>query len=173
MIDAGLLVLRVAVGLILAAHGAQKLFGWFGGPRIAGMTGFMQSLGLRPARFWAIVVALGELAGGLLTAAGLLGPIGPALLAGDMLGAALLVHWAHGFWNQASGVEYPLTIAAAAVALALIGVGRWSLDRALGWNLHEPVIVAAALAVAFIAGVIAIATTGHLPRTTTAPASAS
>src|SRR5918992_2934305 len=98
MLDLGLLILRLAVGLVLAAHGAQKLFGWFGGPRLSGTARFFGSLGLRPAGAWALITALAEAAGGLLTALGLLGPVGPALLAGVMLVAAVLVHRRHGFW---------------------------------------------------------------------------
>lgn len=159
MIDLGLALLRVVIGLTLAAHGAQKLFGWFGGHKIRGTAQFFSSLGLRPAIFWAVVVGLAEFGGGVLTALGLLGPVGPALLAGNMLGTILLVHWAKGFWNMAGGIEFPLTLGAAAVAIALTGFGRYSLDRAFGIDLHEPVYVVAALVIAAVGAVISYVTT--------------
>src|SRR5581483_11268265 len=97
-LDFGLLALRVVFGLILAAHGAQKLFGWFGGGGLRGTAGFFgQGLRLRHAGFWAFVGGFGEFAGGLLTALGLLNPIGPALLAGAMLVAIFKAHWSKGF----------------------------------------------------------------------------
>jgi putative oxidoreductase len=159
MIDLGLALLRVVIGLTLAAHGAQKLFGWFGGHKIRGTAQFFSSLGLRPAIFWAVVVGLAEFGGGLLTALGLLGPVGPALLAGNMLGTIILVHWDKGFWNMAGGIEFPLTLGAAAVAIALTGFGRYSLDRAFGIDLHEPVYVVAALVIAVVGALISYVTT--------------
>jgi putative oxidoreductase len=73
--DAGILIARLIVGLAIAAHGAQKLFGWFGGHGLKGTAGFFESLGFRPGIFFALAAGLGELGGGLLTAAGFLGPV--------------------------------------------------------------------------------------------------
>jgi putative oxidoreductase len=159
MLDLGLALLRVVIGLTLAAHGAQKLFGWFGGHKIRGTAQFFSSLGLRPAIFWAVVVGLAEFGGGLLTALGLLGPVGPALLAGNMLGTIILVHWTKGFWNMAGGIEFPLTLGTAAAAIALTGFGRYSLDHAFGIDLHEPVYVVAALVIAVVGALISYVTT--------------
>jgi putative oxidoreductase len=130
--DAGILLARVILGLGLAAHGAQKLFGWFGGHGLAGTGGFMEGLGYRPGRLFALAAGLGELAGGLLTAAGLLGPLGPAIVIAVMVVAMGSVHWGHGFFAERNGVELPLLYATGALALAFAGPGAYSLDRLLG-----------------------------------------
>ncbi len=99
----GLLILRAVLGAIFVGHGTQKLFGWFDGPGVTGTGEFFRGLGLRPARFWALAVGLAEIVGGVLTALGSLGPIGPALLVGVMVGAITLAHMSHGFWNANGG----------------------------------------------------------------------
>src|SRR4051812_5688186 len=96
--DTGILVGRLIVGLAMAAHGAQKLFGWFGGYGIAGTGGFFEGLGFRPGRFFATAAGLGEFVGGLLTAFGLFGPVGPALIILVVTVAAAAVHWDKGFF---------------------------------------------------------------------------
>ena len=95
----GLLILRVVVGLTLTAHGAQKLFGWWGGPGMAGWTQGVGKLRIRPAAPWAWIAALSEFGGGLLLALGLLSPLGSLAIAGAMLVAVATVHWANGFWT--------------------------------------------------------------------------
>src|SRR5437660_3691528 len=130
--NGGLALLRVVLGLMMAAHGAQKLFGWFGGYGLAAVSGFFETLGFRPGRFFAFAAGAAEIAGGLLMAAGFLGPIGPALVVSVMIVAAISVHWGHGLFAAANGIEVPLLYAAAAAALALDGPGRYSLDAALG-----------------------------------------
>ena len=130
--DTGLLIARTVVGLLLAAHGTQKLFGWFGGYGLAGTGGFFEQLGFRPGRFFAATVGATEVAAGLLVAFGLLGPLGPALIVAVMLVAMATVHWQHGVFAQNNGIEVPLLYAVAAVALALTGVGAFSLDATLG-----------------------------------------
>jgi putative oxidoreductase len=129
--DAGLLIARLVLGLLMAGHGAQKLFGWFGGYGLTGTGGFFESLGFRPGRTFAAAAGGTEMVGGILTAAGLLGPIGPALILSVMIVAAVTVHW-HGVFAQANGVELPLLYASGAVALALTGPGSLSLDAAVG-----------------------------------------
>lgn len=166
MVDVGLLALRVTLGLLLAAHGAQKLFGWFGGSRLSGTAHFLGSLGVRPPKLWAAVVGFAEFGGGLLTATGLLGPVGPALIVAVMVTAMVLVHAQHGFWNSAGGVEFPALIALTAGAMALTGPGRYAVDRALALNLHEPAIVVATLFVALVGAALCVATA----RRTTQPA---
>lgn len=94
--DIGLLILRLVLGLILAGHGAQKLFGWFDGPGLQGTTGWLRSLGLRPAPFWAFMAGLGEFGGGLLLALGLLSTLGSLGLIAAMLMSIILVHWSKG-----------------------------------------------------------------------------
>lgn len=134
--DAGLLLVRVVLGVVMAAHGAQKLFGWFGGYGIAGTGGYFESLGFRPGRLFAAAAGSAELAGGTLVALGLLGPLGPALIISTMIVAIATVHWSHGVFAQNNGFELPLLYAATAAALALIGYGAYSLDGVLqlGWS---------------------------------------
>ncbi len=96
LMSTGLLAGRLVLGLLLAGHGAQKLFGWFGGHGLAGTGAFFESLGFRPGRAFAAAAALSELGGGLLIALGFLGPVGPALIVAVMIVAALTVHWGHG-----------------------------------------------------------------------------
>ncbi|HEY7481820.1 MAG TPA: DoxX family protein [Gemmatimonadales bacterium] len=131
-VSAGLLVGRLALGLLLAAHGAQKLFGWFGGHGLAGTSGYFESLGFRPGRAFAAAAALAEVGGGLLVALGFLGPVGPALVLPVMIVAALTVHWGHGLFATSNGIEVPLLYAAGALTLALTGPGAYSLDALLG-----------------------------------------
>src|SRR5437588_12537586 len=98
--DIGLLPLRLIVGGLLAAHGAQKLFGWFDGPGLKGTAGFFgRNLGMRHAGFWAFIGAVAEFGGGLLLVAGFLNPVGPLLLVAAMLVAIFKAHWSQGFWG--------------------------------------------------------------------------
>src|SRR5262245_37076915 len=124
----GLLLARLVFGLVMAAHGAQKLFGWFGGYGLAGTGGFFASLGFRPGRLFAAADGLSEFSGGLLIALGLLGPVGPALVLSVMIVAAVTVHVKNGLFAQNNGIEVPLLYATAAVALALTGPGAFSID---------------------------------------------
>jgi putative oxidoreductase len=129
-----LLIARLLIGLGLAAHGAQKLFGWFGGYGPKGTGGFMESLGFRPGVMFAVAAGLGEFGGGLLTALGLGGPIGPALIIMVMLVAVLTVHINKGYWQSNGGFELNLNIIAGSLVLALLGPGALSLDAAFGIN---------------------------------------
>lgn len=126
-----LLIGRLLLGGTLFAHGAQKLFGWFGGYGIKGTGGFMESLGFRPGAFFAAAAGLGEVGGGILTALGLGGPIGPALIIMVMLVAILSVHAPNGFWSTKNGYELNTMNIAAALILAFVGFGAFSLDSAL------------------------------------------
>lgn len=134
----GLLILRLVVGLTMAAHGAQKAFGWFGGPGITGWTGVVEKMRIRPAFPWAWISALTELGGGLLLALGLLTPLAAAAITDSMLVAIALVHWPNGFWNTNRGYEFNVVIVASVVALALTGPGAYSLDALLRLRLPEP-----------------------------------
>src|SRR5438445_13748985 len=93
--DAVLLIARLIIGLGLAAHGMQKLLGWFSGYGLKGTAGFFESIGFRPGVLFALAAGLGEVAGGLLTAAGLFGPIGPSLIITVMVVAMFALHLPH------------------------------------------------------------------------------
>ena len=129
--DTGLLLLRLVVGLLLAGHGSQKLFGMFGGHGLDGTGGFFHSVGFRPGRQKAVVAGLAELSGGLLLAIGLLTPLAAAAVIGTMAVAAS-VHVSKGLWGQNGGYELPLVYAAVAAVLAFTGPGSASLDNLLG-----------------------------------------
>ena len=153
-----LLILRLVFGLLFAAHGAQKLFGWFGGHGLAGVSGFFESLGFRPGRFFALAASLSETGGGLLIAAGLGGPIGPALAVAVMIVAAVTVHGKHGLFAANNGIELPLLYGTAGAALALSGPGAFSLDALLGFTaLSLPAVKAAILILGIAGGALHVA----------------
>ena len=129
--DLGLLILRLVIGLTFAAHGAQKAFGWWSGPKYVGWRAGVEHMGLRPAGFWALVSTAAELGGGVLLAVGLLTPLATAALIAQSVVIVGLVHLPKGFWNSKGGIEFPLSLAAGVVALAGTGSGSASLDAAL------------------------------------------
>jgi putative oxidoreductase len=156
--DTGILIARLVLGLSLSAHGAQKLFGWFGGHGLDGTGQSLESLGFRPGRLFALSAGLAEFGGGLLTALGLLGPVGPALIILTMIVAMISVHWGHGFFAMSNGIELPLLYLAGGLALATTGPGAYSLDAALGLrNLWSPHIVKVAISVALALAAITLA----------------
>ena len=162
MDDLALLVLRLIVGTLVAGHGAQKLFGTFGGGGPAGTAAFLAGLGLRPAPLWALLAGLAEFGGGLLTLLGLLYPLAPVGILVAMAMATATVHWGKPIWAAEGGAELPLAYAAAAIALLLAGPGAYALDRALGLDLGwlaVPALVGAALGIA-----AALLTRDHHPR---------
>jgi len=169
--SAGLLAARLLLGLAMAAHGSQKLFGWFGGYGLAGTGGFFEQLGFRPGRAYAAAASTSEVVGGLLVALGLLGPIGPALVLSVMVVAAVAVHWKNGFFAGSNGIEVPFLYAAGVVALALTGPGRFSLDALLGLEwLWAPRIAAVALAIGVLGALANLASRqpASAPQTATA-----
>jgi putative oxidoreductase len=129
----GLLLLRLVVGGTMFGHGAQKLFGWFGGPGREGTRGFLGQLGFRAGAMMALLVGLAE-SSGLLLAAGFVTPLACVAIAIVMLNAIATVHWSNGFWNTKGGYEFPLTLLTVVVAIGAIGPGRFSVDRAIGWD---------------------------------------
>lgn len=128
--DVAFLIIRIIVGLGLAAHGAQKLFGWFGGHGLAGTGEFFEGLGFRPGRLFASAAGAAEFVGGILTFLGLWGALGPALIVMVMLTAVLVVHLGKGYFTADGGPELPLLYIAGALAVAFVGAGAYSLDRA-------------------------------------------
>jgi putative oxidoreductase len=153
----GILLLRLVLGLTLAAHGAQKLFGWWNGPGLQGIHEWLGSMRFRGG--WAPAAGLvsAEFGGGLLLALGLFTPFAAFLVVAAMVVAIRVAHWRNGFFNGNGGWEFNLLIVAASTALAATGPGRFSLDRAFGWDGHWSglwwgvgVLVAGALAGAFM-----------------------
>ena len=128
-----LLIVRLVVGLGFAAHGAQKLFGWFGGYGLAGTGGFFETVGFKPGKLFAGAAGAGELLGGLLLALGLGGPIGSMLIISVMVVAILAVHIGNGFFAP-KGVEMALLYLALGFTFAFVGFGEYSLDAVLGWG---------------------------------------
>ena len=128
-VDTGLLVIRLVIGLSLAAHGAQKLFGWFDGNGLSGTEQFFASVGYPSAHAMAVVAGLSEALGGLGLALGLLTPLAGAAALGTMINA-IAVTWHDGYLSP-GGFEYAFVLAAAAGAIALTGPGRYAVDRAL------------------------------------------
>lgn len=129
----GLLLLRLVTGGTMFAHGAQKLFGWFGGGGIRGTAGFFGGLGFRAPLVLAVFAAFGE-TGGLAFAAGLLTPLAALGIVVVMFTAIGVVHWSKGFFNAGGGYEFNLLLLTAALAVTGTGPGRFSLDRAIGWD---------------------------------------
>src|SRR3981189_467457 len=147
----GLLILRVVVGLTLTAHGAQKLFGWFGGAGLAGTAQTFEKFGFRPARAYALLAGLAETCGGLLLATGLITPAASAGIVAVMVVAASVFPLETGFFAPKGGWEYNLVLAASALGVAFAGPGALSLDAMLGLSWGEPWGVAA-LIVGIMAG---------------------
>ena len=165
----GLLVVRGVGGLVMAAHAAQKLFGWFGGPGLAKTGEFFGYLGFQPGTAFAALASLAELTSGLLVAFGFLGPVGPALMASVMIVALITVHWQHGLFASDNGIEVPLLNITAATALVFTGYGVYSLDSWLG--IADRWAAPLRLAI-FAAGILGGLTALALRRRPTAPAGA-
>jgi len=167
--DVGLVLARFVLGLLMAAHGAQKLFGWFGGYGLEAVSGMFESLGFRPGRLFATAAATAEAASGVLMALGLFGPVGPALMLAVMIVAMASVHWQNGLFATSNGIEVPLLYATGAATLALTGPGSYSLDTWLGLaSLWTPALTWGALGIGIIGGVVNLAVRQTPARTTAA-----
>src|SRR5262245_39990827 len=159
--DTALLVLRLVVGSLIAAHGLGKLGGWFkAGYGLDGTAGYLEGFGFRPGRFWAIVVGITETSAGLLLATGFLTPLAGAAVAGTMFVAARTDHGGKGPWIFNGGWEHVVTNAAVGLALAGTGPGRFSIDRALGLDLASAGYFGAALALALVSAGATLAVRG-------------
>ncbi len=133
--EVGLLLIQVITGVLIAGHGAQKLFGTFGGHGLEGTSQFMEMLGLKPGRPWATLAGLSEFGGGVLTALGLLNPLGPLGVIGAMSMATTKAHWGKPIWVTEGGAELPVLNLAVSTALMIREPDKYSLDRALGIRL--------------------------------------
>jgi putative oxidoreductase len=153
--EIGLLLLRLTAGLTIAAHGAQKLFGWFGGPGLDATGQFFETLGFLPGRRQALMAGLAETGGGLLLVLGLLTPIGAAVICSVML-VALAVHIKNGFFAQNGGYEYTIVLGVAALSVAFTGPGSLSLDALLGNHFSGIFWGVAALLVGVVGGVFSL-----------------
>jgi putative oxidoreductase len=156
--DLALLVARLVFGGLFAAHGSQKLFGWFGGYGLEGTGGFFESIGFRPGRLFAIAAGAAEFFGGLLLALGLLTPLAATLIVSVMLVAIVTVHWSNGLLATGNGVELPLLYGVAASTLALGGPGKYALDTVLGLTpFWTPEVVVGAIGLGLIGGALNVA----------------
>ncbi|MEU9115925.1 DoxX family protein [Streptomyces sp. NPDC048483] len=132
--DCGLLLIRMTFGLLMAGHGAQKLFGIFGGMSLDETAKGFAGLGYQPGKAYAVIAGASELLGGLGLALGLLTPLAAAAVIGVMINAMVTVTAAHGLWAVSGGMEYNLGIAVVALGIAAIGPGRLALDRPFRWG---------------------------------------
>jgi putative oxidoreductase len=164
--NAGLLVVRLVIGPLMAAHGAQKLFGWFGGYGLAGTSAFFESIGFRPGRYFAAAAAVSELVGGVLVTLGFLGPIGPAVIVAVMIVAAVSVHGHNGLFAVSNGIEVPLLYAVITAALTLTGPGAYSLDALFGLtSTFSAPLTWLALAIGIVGGLVNLAVRRIAPAT--------
>ena len=153
----GLLIIRIVAGLLLAGHGAQKLFGWFGGHGLEGTGGFFGTMGYQPPRTMAFLAGLGEGGGGALLALGLLNPLGAAAVIGVMLNVIVAAHFRRSPWASQGGWELPGLYAALAAGLGFSGPGRYSFDRLFGWHLAGNAWGLAAVVVGLVAAAAVLA----------------
>lgn len=162
--DSGLFILRVVIGALLAGHGVQKLYGWFGGPGLDGAGGFFHSLGFRPGRRMAAVAGSTEVIAGLFLALGFLSPLAGAAVIGTMLVAGS-VHAGNGLWGAKGGYELPLLYAVVGAVVAVGGPGSISLDNLTGladrWS--EPLGLAAVV-LGLVSGAAVIARARRILR---------
>jgi len=129
----GLLLLRVAIGGIMLAHGLQKTFGWWNGPGPKGVHGWLSSIGFRMVALMTLLLILAE-DGGLLLAVGFLTPLAALMIVSSQFVAVATTHWKNGFWNGGGGFEFNTLLIAGTTAIAATGPGRFSIDRWLGWD---------------------------------------
>jgi putative oxidoreductase len=151
-----LLMLRLVVGLTLAGHGVQKLFGWFGGPGLIRLKQGFEKQGFKPVWLWLSFVILGEVGGGLSVALGFLTPLGAAGIFGAMFMATFKSHWKNGFWLNKGGYEYSLMLMTISIALGLIGPGNYALDALFGINLPQALLFGVLAVAALLVDVIGI-----------------
>lgn len=167
--DLGLLALRLVVGLVFAAHGAQKAFGWWQGPGFDRWTKAMAAMKIQPAAIWAFVSTAAELVGGLAVAIGLFTPFFAALLVAQSVVIVVVAHLPKGFWNRGGGIEFPLTIGAGALAILGAGGGSISVDHLIAYAVPDAVRWAL-LGLAVLAGLLVVALPHVIPASAAEPA---
>jgi putative oxidoreductase len=151
-----LLILRLVVGLTLAIHGAQKLFGWFAGPGLTRLMQGFEKQRFKPAWLWVCLVIVGELGGGVSVALGFLTPLGVAGIFGAMFMATFKSHWKNGFILSKGGYEYTLVLMAVSIAIGLMGPGNYSLDALFGIVLPEALLFGLLAVAAMIVDIIGL-----------------
>ena len=162
--DVGLLVLRLGIGLIFFAHGAQKAFGWWGGPGPKGWHSAIRGMGFAPAELFAWASMGAEVVGGMLLAFGLLTPLAASVLIARTVVIVFHAHWAKGFFNKGGGYEFPLALGVGSLALGLTGPGAVSVDQLLGIDWTAAVRVALVV-VGLVMGAVSL----MVPRLAAAP----
>jgi len=155
--DIGLLLLRLAVGLTIAAHGAQMLSGWFGGQGLAKTGQLFEALGFRPGRSYALLAALAEIGGGVLLASGLASSLSAAIIFAVMIVAAFSAHIKQGFFITDGGFEYTFVLSVAALTVAFTGPGAFSLDAILGYSWSGGLWGLAAILAGILASIVPLA----------------
>jgi putative oxidoreductase len=151
-----LLILRLGIGLTLAGHGVQKLFGWFGGPGLIRLKQGFEKQGFKPVWLWVTLAIVGEVGGGLSVALGFLTPLGAAGILGAMAIATFKSHWKNGFWLNKGGYEYSLVLLIVSIALGLIGPGSYSLDTLFGIDLPQALLFGVLAVAALLVDAIGI-----------------
>ncbi len=149
--DVGLLLLRLVPFGLLAAHGAQKLFGWFGGPGLAGTTEMFRQMEYEPAGFFALLGGASELTAGVLLMLGLCTPLAAAIAFGVMLNALVAVSG-----EGLNVMGYPIVLGMIAVALAVTGPGRYSIDNGRPWSRTGPAWAAASIGLGVVAAALSL-----------------
>ncbi|MFF3890310.1 DoxX family membrane protein [Streptomyces sp. NPDC001914] len=161
--DFGLLLLRLSTGGVLAVHGAQKLFGWFGGGGISGTAVAMEAMGYKPGRASGLAAGLAETGGGVLLGLGLATPAAGAAAAGGMVGAASVLA-PNGFFAQNGGFEHAAALGATAAGIAVSGPGRLSLDHLLGHSVNRDWMVPVGFGIAAAATLVVVGTRNRRVR---------
>ena len=151
-LDVGIFLVRLFFGLAIAAHGAQKLFGWFGGYGLKGTGGFFEGIGFKPGGLFASAAGISEFLGGLLLVVGLFTPLGAAAVLTAMIVASVSVHLKNGFFVQNNGFEPAFLYGAVALGLIFTGAGSYSLDAELALGLFNAPTVKIGVLVASLIG---------------------
>jgi putative oxidoreductase len=156
--DAGLLLMRVTLGLLMVAHGCQKLLGWFGGHGRSETARSFEALGFHPGWLFVASAAGSEVVSGALMALGFLSPVAGLLVISVMIVAAVSVHWHHGLLATSNGIELPLLYGVGAAALTLTGPGGYSVDAAVGLTAFwTPALTWAAILTGILGGMANLA----------------